>query len=79
MIVEMKKGAKVEEVRGVVERANSLGLKTQLNLGTDKTVIALLGGQTGQHRFDCTIRYVVQYVNLATSQGALSLTRGITN
>jgi 3-deoxy-7-phosphoheptulonate synthase len=48
MIVEMKKGATVEEVRGVVERANSLGLKTQLNLGTDKTVIALLGGHTGQ-------------------------------
>jgi 3-deoxy-7-phosphoheptulonate synthase len=48
MIVEMKKGATVEEVRSVVERANSLGLKTQLNLGTDKTVIALLGGHTGQ-------------------------------
>jgi 3-deoxy-7-phosphoheptulonate synthase len=31
-----------------VERANSLGLKTQLNLGTDKTIIALLGGHTGQ-------------------------------
>jgi 3-deoxy-7-phosphoheptulonate synthase len=31
-----------------VERANSLGLKTQLNLGTDKTVIAILGGHTGQ-------------------------------
>ena len=48
MIVEMKKGATVEEVRSVVERANSLGLKTQLNLGTDKTIIALLGGHTGQ-------------------------------
>ena len=44
----MKKGATVEEVRIVVERANSLGLKTQLNLGTDKTIIALLGGHTGQ-------------------------------
>ncbi len=48
MIVEMKKGATVEEVRSVVERADSLGLKTQLNLGTDKTIIALLGGHTGQ-------------------------------
>jgi len=48
MIVEMKRGATVEEVRSVVERANSLGLKTQLNLGTDKTIIALLGGHTGQ-------------------------------
>jgi len=44
----MKKGATVEEVRSVVERADSLGLKTQLNLGTDKTIIALLGGHTGQ-------------------------------
>jgi len=44
----MKKGATVEEVRSVVERATSLGLKTQLNLGTDKTIIALLGGHTGQ-------------------------------
>jgi len=48
MIVEMKKGATVEEVRSVVERANSLGLKTQLNLGTDKTVVAILGSHTGQ-------------------------------
>ena len=48
MIVEMKRGATVEEVRSVVERADSLGLKTQLNLGTDKTIIALLGGHTGQ-------------------------------
>ncbi len=48
MIVEMKRGATVDEVRSVVERASSLGLKTQLNLGTDKTVIALLGGHTGQ-------------------------------
>lgn len=48
MIVEMKKGAGVEEIRAVVERANQLGLKTQLNLGTDKAVVAILGGHTGQ-------------------------------
>jgi 3-deoxy-7-phosphoheptulonate synthase len=48
MIVEMKKSAGVEEIRAVVERANQLGLKTQLNLGTDKAVVALLGGHTGQ-------------------------------
>ena len=33
---------------GVVQRAESLGLKVQLNLGTDKTVIAILGSNTGQ-------------------------------
>jgi 3-deoxy-7-phosphoheptulonate synthase len=48
MIVEMKTGASAEEVNAVVERARSLGLGTQLNLGTDKTVVALLGGNTGQ-------------------------------
>ncbi len=48
MIVEMKKGAGVEEIRAVVERADQLGLKTQLNLGTDKAVVAILGGHTGQ-------------------------------
>jgi len=48
MIVEMKKGATAEEVEEVVRRAESLGLETQLNLGTDKTVVALLGSNTGQ-------------------------------
>jgi len=36
MIVEMRKGATSEEVDGVLERAKSLGLGVQLNLGTDK-------------------------------------------
>ncbi len=48
MIVEMRTGATPEEVDGVVQRAESLGLKVQLNLGTDKTVVALLGSNTGQ-------------------------------
>ena len=48
MIVEMRTGAPPEEVDGVVQRAKSLGLDVQLNLGTDKTVLALLGGNTGQ-------------------------------
>ncbi len=48
MIVEMRTGAIPEEVDGVVERAKSLGLNVQLNLGTDKTVVALLGRNTGQ-------------------------------
>lgn len=48
MIVEMKKGATREEIDGVVQKAKSQGLDVQLNLGTDKTVVALLGSNTGQ-------------------------------
>ncbi len=48
MIVEMRTGASTKEVDDVVAKAQSLGLNTQLNLGTDKTVVALLGGNTGQ-------------------------------
>ncbi|MFC2007218.1 3-deoxy-7-phosphoheptulonate synthase [Chloroflexota bacterium] len=48
MIVEMEKGASQGEISDVVQRAKSLGLKVQLNQGTDKTVVALLGSNTGQ-------------------------------
>ena len=48
MIVEMRTGITQEELDGVVERAKSLGLGVQLNLGTDKTVVAILGSNTGQ-------------------------------
>ena len=48
MIVEMTTGASKEHIDGVVQRAESLGLRVQLNLGTDKTVVALLGSNTGQ-------------------------------
>jgi 3-deoxy-7-phosphoheptulonate synthase len=48
MIVEMKKGITSEEIDVVVQRAKSLGLGVQLNLGTDKVVVALLGSNTGQ-------------------------------
>ncbi len=48
MIVEMRAGATKEEVNAVVERVKSLGMKVQLNLGTEKTVVAILGGNTGQ-------------------------------
>ena len=48
MIVEMKTGASQVEVDDVVKRATSLGCTVQLNLGTDKTVVAILGGHTGQ-------------------------------
>ena len=48
MIVEMRTGASQEDVDGVVQRAKSLDLIVQLNVGTDKTVVALLGSNTGQ-------------------------------
>jgi len=47
MIVEMRTGATQDEVKAVVERAESLGMNTQLNVGTDKTVVAILGSDTG--------------------------------
>jgi 3-deoxy-7-phosphoheptulonate synthase len=48
MIVEMQRGASQAQVDAVIERATSYGLDTQLNLGTDKVVIALLGSDTGR-------------------------------
>jgi len=48
MIVEMKILALPEEVEAVVGRAKSLGFDVQLNLGTNKTVVAILGSDTGQ-------------------------------
>jgi len=48
MIVEMRTGATPEEIDSVVQRAKSLGLGVQLNLGTDKQVVAILGSNTGQ-------------------------------
>ena len=52
MIVEMKKDATPEDVDVVVQRAKSLGMSVQLNLGTDKTVVAILGSSTGQLPID---------------------------
>jgi len=48
MIVEMRTGATPGEIDGVVQKVESLGLRVQLNLGTDKTVVAVLGSNTGQ-------------------------------
>ncbi|MFH1652222.1 MAG: 3-deoxy-7-phosphoheptulonate synthase [Chloroflexota bacterium] len=48
MIVEMKTGSSQGEVDDVVTKAKSLGLGVQLNMGTDKVVVALLGSNTGQ-------------------------------
>jgi 3-deoxy-7-phosphoheptulonate synthase len=52
MIVEMRTGAAQEEIDDVVQRAKELGLGIQLNLGTNKTVVALLGPNTGQLPID---------------------------
>ena len=48
LIVEMITGAAKKEVNDVVQKAKSLGLDVQLNLGTNKTVVAILGNNTGQ-------------------------------
>lgn len=52
MIVEMKRKASREEIDSVVEKARSSGFEVQLNLGTDKTVIAILGSNTGKTPID---------------------------
>jgi 3-deoxy-7-phosphoheptulonate synthase len=48
MIVEMRRGATQAQIAGVVERAGSFGFQTQLNIGTDKVVVAILGSDTGR-------------------------------
>lgn len=48
MIVEMRRGATQAQIDAVVARAHHFGLETQLNIGTDKVVIALLGSDTGR-------------------------------
>jgi len=48
MIVEMKTGATNEDIHRVVERARNMGLGIQINYGTNKTVVAILGSTTGQ-------------------------------
>ena len=52
MIIEMKRGTTPEQIDVVVKRAKSLGLGVQLNLGTEKVVVAILGGNTGQLSID---------------------------
>ena len=48
MIVEMRRGATQQQVDGVVARARSYGFDVQLNIGTDKIVVAILGSETGR-------------------------------
>lgn len=48
MIVEMRKGASKDEIDQVVAKARSMGFDVQLNHGTEKTVVAILGSDTGK-------------------------------
>jgi len=48
MIVEMRTGASDTELDIVLKRVKSLGFDYQINFGTDKKVVAVLGGDTGQ-------------------------------
>lgn len=48
MIVGMRRGTTQEEIDAVLLRAKNLGFSVQLNLGTDRTVVAILGSNTGQ-------------------------------
>jgi 3-deoxy-7-phosphoheptulonate synthase len=48
MIVTLKSQSAQGEVDAVVQKAQSLGFEVQLNVGTDKTVIAILGSNTGK-------------------------------
>ena len=52
MIIEMSRGATKYQVDHVVERAHSFGFEVQLNLGTEKTVVAILGSDTGKVQTD---------------------------
>ena len=52
MIVEMKRGAAQEQVDQVIERAHSFGFDVQLNMGTEKVVVAVLGSDTGKVHTD---------------------------
>ncbi len=60
----MKSGVTPEDVDVVVQRAKSLGLSVQLNLGTDKVVVAILGSNTGQLSTDTFA--VLPYVERVT-------------
>lgn len=48
MIVEMYRGASEEQIQAVVARAASYHFGVQLNRGTDKVVVAILGGDTSR-------------------------------
>lgn len=50
MIVVMKQGASEEQVQHMVERVESLGLKSHVIHGTERTVIAAIGDKRDGHR-----------------------------
>src|SRR5260221_10094624 len=47
MIIEMTKNASQEEVNGVVEAIKLFHFEVQINKGEERTVIAVLGANTG--------------------------------
>ena len=47
MIVEMRRGATKEQIDLVIARAHKNQCDVQLNIGTDKVVVAILGSDTG--------------------------------
>jgi 3-deoxy-7-phosphoheptulonate synthase len=65
MIVEMETGATQEQIDRVIERANSYDFDTQLNVGEEKVVVAILGSDTGR----------VPTENFAVLPGVESVTR----
>ena len=46
MVIVMKRDATQEQIDRVVKRVESVGLKTQLNLGEELTVVAVIGDKT---------------------------------
>ena len=50
MIVVMKKGASQDQVDHMVERVESLGLKSHIIVGTERTVIAAVGEHRTDHK-----------------------------
>jgi len=65
MIVEMQRGATQEQLDAVIERAHGYGFEVQLNQGTDKVVVAVLGSDTGH----------VPTANFEVLPGVASVTR----
>jgi len=52
MIVEMRRGHSQKELDAVLSRAHELEFETQLNIGTNKVVVAILGSETGRASTD---------------------------
>ena len=65
MIVEMQHGASQAQVDAVIARARGYGFEVQLNQGTDKVVVAVLGSDTGH----------VPTANFEVLPGVASVTR----